>query len=137
MKYYIDSNIFVYAASESGGEYPSRALRRVEEGEEAFTSVLTVDEVVWIVQQEAGRDFGVETGRRLMQMRNLYLREPGVEIARQALDLMEKHELDPRDAFHLSTAVSSGVQAVVSEDDDLGCVEGIDLMGAEEFVESA
>lgn len=61
---YLDSNIFIYAALYSGevAEKSKEYLRRALDGEfKAYTSVLTWDEVVYVVRKLAG----VEESRRL------------------------------------------------------------------------
>lgn len=128
MTLYLDSNVFTYSVSEEEeSEEARQVLKDVEEGQEAgVTSVLTIDEVVWIVQNQADRDTAVETGRRLLGMENLDVVDVTLPISRQSLDLMDSAELDPRDGLHAATALNHGVYTVVSSDSDLDRVEKLD-----------
>jgi predicted nucleic acid-binding protein len=53
---YLDANIFIYAAvnSKELGEKSRSLLQRIQQGEEkAETSVLTFDEVFWVVKKHS------------------------------------------------------------------------------------
>lgn len=121
MKYYFDSNIFIYSVTqEKVGENARKAMEAVEEGRiEAATSVLTVDEVAWIVQNEVDRDTAVETGRKILEMPNLEILESDVTVANNSLSIMTEEELDPRDSIHIATARQHGIYTIVTEDEDL------------------
>lgn len=121
MKYYIDSNIFIYSVTEEEvGSKARNVLELVEKGGiKAATSVLTLDEVVWIVKQNTDRETAIETGRKLLKMENLEILPANAETGSGSLDLMEESILDPRDSLHLSTAEKHGIYSIITEDSDL------------------
>ena len=76
--YYLDSNAFIYPALYEGpkASAAARFLGAVVEGDEAAaTASLTLDEVIWIVSQNASREEAIAQGERLIQLPNL--RTPG------------------------------------------------------------
>lgn len=121
MKYYIDSNIFIYSVTEEEvGSKARNVLEIVEKGGiKAATSVLTLDEVVWIVKQNTDRETAIETGRKLLKMENLEILPANAETGSGSLDLMEESILDPRVSLHLSTAEKQGIYRIITEDSDL------------------
>lgn len=137
MTVYLDSNVFIYAVTEEDETEDARkALERVEEGEEnGVTSVLTVDEVVWIVQNQVDRETAIETGRNLIGMPHLDVLDCSTTTSRNALHLMEDTELDPRDALHAATALDHGVYTVVSSDDDLEEIDDLERKPIAEFAD--
>lgn len=139
MTVYLDSNVFIYAVTEHEISEASRqALGKIEKGEsEAATSVLTVDEVVWIVQNQADRSTGIETGRRLLEMKNLEILDLEAGISLRSLELMENTDLNPRDSLHAASALENRVYSVVSSDKDLEGAEDIERVTVEEFARSA
>jgi predicted nucleic acid-binding protein len=116
---YLDSNIFIYAALNTG-EYGSRArslLQKIQGGEErAATSVLTFDETYWSVKKQRGTERALEAGEALLNFPNLELIPVNGELLAIALNLIKKYRLDPRDAIHAATAITKKADAVVSTD---------------------
>ena len=48
-----------------------------------------------------------------------------VDIPLRALDLMEKHHLKPRDAFHLAVMRKHGIKRIVTTDVDFDNIPGV------------
>ncbi len=125
---YIDSNVLIYAALDNGdkGDWCRDLLRKVEKGEEkAGTSYLTYDEVFWKVNKTSSKDNALEATESILTMPNLRFFKVDGQIIWKAQELIEKEDLDPGDAIHLSTAIYHGIYTVVSEDSDLDEIEDI------------
>lgn len=137
MKYYLDSNIFIYSVTkENVGPKARQALEAVEKGRiGAVTSALTVDEVVWIVQNETDRDTAIETGQRLLEMDNLDIVETGAEVAAKSLKLMEDLSTYPRDSMHIASARQHGIYTIATEDSDLQKLEDLETVDTTTLVE--
>lgn len=125
---YLDSNVFIYAALQTGreGDWCRDLLRRVAEGREAgLTSALTVDEVVYQVREDRGVQASVEAGRAILQMAHLTVAPADAEVLWESLALAADLELFPRDAIHAATARLRGASDFYSEDADFDAVDGL------------
>jgi predicted nucleic acid-binding protein len=126
---YVDTNIFVFPFiyGDSGkGKDAARILRKIESDEfSAYTSALTWDEVVWVVRKTFGKEDSIESGRKLLQFPNLKFIEVGDSIIAKSQSLIEKYQLKPRDAIHCSSAISKGINLLLSDDPDFDVVKEI------------
>lgn len=125
---YLDSNVFIYAAlgGAKEGNWCRDLVRRVAEGkDEAMTSALTVDEVVYQVRVSRGVDASIQAGEAVLQMAHLTIASADAEILWESLDLGRRFELYPRDAIHAATALLRGAPELISEDADFDKVEGL------------
>ena len=134
---YIDSNIFISPliyehSSQSVGS--RKVLAAVEKGEvTAYTSTLTWDEVVWVVRRVLGRADSVQAGERLSAFPNLRFVNVSEEVIRSAQRLLSEYNIAPRDAIHVTSAMSKAVDVLVSDDSDLDVVKGIKREGSASF----
>lgn len=120
---YIDANVFIYAAAETGAtaDRARVALKRaLQDG--AATSALTVDEVVWNLGADAK---AIAHGMRMLDMPGLDVLPVTAKEVRHALDLMANHGLQPRDAIHAAVALGKGCKSVLSGDPDFDHVPGL------------
>lgn len=111
--------MFIYATlntAEPGLKARALLTRIEEDDEEASTSTLTVDEVVWIVKKLRGMDQALEVGDALVNFRGLKLIPVDENIVRDSLKLMRAHGFDPRDAIHAASAIRCGADPIVSSD---------------------
>ena len=125
---YVDANVLVYALhpfDHAKQEGARKLLMRLCSKQEAVTSALAVDELVWAIRREAGVAVALEVGRQAMVM-------PGLDFApvrrrdmARALDLMADAKLDPRDAIHAGVAIESHCKRIASDDADFDRVPGI------------
>ena len=123
---YLDSNIFIYAALNTGdlGSKATSLLQKIQRGEEkAATSVLTFDETFWAVKKQKGVEKALEAGEAFLRFPNLELIPVSVELLQSALNLVKKYNLNPRDAIHAATAIAEKVDALVSTDADFDKVK--------------
>ncbi len=116
---YLDSGVFIYAAlsREAIGNRARQVLRKVKDGqEEAGSSALTFDEVVWVVQKHRSRDDALAAGQAFLTLPNLSVFPVGRDSLFAALSLMQKYRFDPRDAIHASLCMLNSCSAIVSAD---------------------
>ncbi|MBI2126701.1 MAG: type II toxin-antitoxin system VapC family toxin, partial [Thaumarchaeota archaeon] len=100
---YLDANFFVFCNmdwTERGERARILVQKMIDGAQEAVTSALTLDEVMWVVMKsEMNKEL-----RRIIEgiyaINNLRITEVGPEIPLMALDMMEAYGLKPRDAFH-------------------------------------
>ncbi|MDG6995169.1 MAG: type II toxin-antitoxin system VapC family toxin [Nitrososphaerota archaeon] len=123
---YLDSNVFILPLihGDSGRGAPAaRLLRKVEAGETtAYTSILTWDEVTWVVLKTLGRADSLQAGKKLLQFPNLRFIDVSEAVITRCQWLMEKYQIKPRDAVHCSSAIVKGIKSMVSDDRDFEIV---------------
>jgi uncharacterized protein len=123
---YIDSNIFIYpviyeSSSQTTGS--KKILSAVEKGEvKAYTSTLTWDEVVWVVRRVLGRADSIQAGEKLAAYPNLRFVPTSEEVIRSAQRLLSEYNIAPRDAIHVTSAITKEVDSFISDDSDLDVV---------------
>ncbi|MBE8538724.1 PIN domain-containing protein [Geoglobus acetivorans] len=123
---YLDSNIFIYAALYSGetAEKSKEWLIRASDGEfNAYTSSLTWDEVVYVVRKAAGMEESIKVGKILIKMPFLEFVDVNYDTCEDALRLVERYKLLPRDAIHAALALKHCDGAIISNDTDFDTVK--------------
>jgi hypothetical protein len=116
---YLDSNVFIYAAlnMEEIGERARAMLRKVQQGEEqAFSSALTFDELVWVIKKYRTVKDAINAGEAFLNFPNLKLAHVNGDLLASALNIIKKYGLDPRDSIHAATAIQEKAEAIVSTD---------------------
>jgi len=134
---YVDSNVFILPVL---GEKSERArgartvLERVESGELlAYTSILTWDELVWVVSKVLGRTDGIQAGRKLLNFPGLRLIDVTAQVVSRAQTMLESYRLAPRDAVHCASALTRGLSTLVSDDRGLDVVAELRRSTLESF----
>lgn len=128
---YLDSNVFVYSVTHNPAKSEKareaiRVLREVEDEEtRGVTSLLTWDELVWVVWKLEGREAGIKAGTAFLKLRNLTLLALSFPVMLRAQELLERYDLKPRDAIHVATALTAGEREVISDDVELDLVREI------------
>ena len=128
MTYYLDANVLLYPLlfGDARAENCRIVLERMCAGElRILTSVLTWDEVVYIVRRHQGTEKAVQAGERLLRLPGLDFRSADLEVIRRAQELLGSTSLRPRDAIHAATALLYGAPSVITEDAAFGVVEGL------------
>ena len=121
---YLDSNVFIYPVIYSAETQPKakkakEILLSVENGKlSAYTSMLTWDEVVWVVSRTMGRNEAISQGQKLLGFPNLQFVPVDENVVASAQRLMGKYNLDPRDSIHLASALEKRSKSVISDDAD-------------------
>ena len=127
---YIDSNIFIYPVIYSLKDERARRskelLLKIASGEQAAcTSLLTWDEVVWIVRKLAGVETSLKQGSLLLNFPHLRFLAINRSIVIRAQSIMENYGLKPRNSLHAASALENGITTMVSYDEDFDKVRGI------------
>jgi len=94
-------------------------------GVEAYTSVITWDEVTWIVRRILGVEASVALGRKFLRFPNLKILGIRKTTILKAQEVMEKYGLRPRDAIHAATAIENKITTIVSYDRGFDSVSGL------------
>jgi predicted nucleic acid-binding protein len=121
---YIDSNVFLYPVL-----YSKDADLRVEKAVEilksianggliAYTSVLTWDEVVWVVRKTMGSSEAQSQGQKLLGFPNLQFIKLDENILSQAQSLINKYKSKPRVAIHAASAIYQKIELIISDDQE-------------------
>ena len=138
---YVDSNVFILPVLGEKSERARgarRALERIEAQElVAYTSVLTWDEVVWVVSKVLGRHDGTQVGKKLLSFPGLRFIDATSSIIIKAQSISDSRGVAPRDAIHCASAMAKGISSLVSDDSDLEVVSEIKRIPLESFVGSA
>jgi len=128
---YVDSNVFLYPVLYSKEVDPrvkktSDILKKIATGELfAFTSVLTWDEVVWVVRKTMGVNEAQSQGQKLLGFLNLHFIEVNENILSKAQGLIVKYNLKPRDAIHIASALNQKIELIISDDQDFDVIKEI------------
>lgn len=127
-KVYIDSNCFIYAAidEEEIGKRAKEIISHIKEGKyKAFTSTLTVDEFLWRVQKEAGRDLASQGADIFLTLNNLELINIDKDIISKMIEIYKTEKIDPRDAIHYAAMKQKNISIIISSDSDFDKLKGI------------
>ena len=136
LEIYLDASVFILPVLFKGKKaYAAKEiLSGIEEGKiSAATSTLTLDEVIWAIWRERGREIGVAAGRELLRLGGLKLVPPTREILATAFRYIDENELKPRDAMHAATMEVIGLNEILSEDDHFDRVGWIRRYPVEKF----
>jgi uncharacterized protein len=115
---YLESNIFIYAAvdnTETGNKARTLLLKIQCGQEKASTSALTFDEVFWAIKKQNPKQ-AIEAVEALLNFPNLDLKPVNAELLSLTLQIIKQYHLDPRDAIHAATAITTKADCIVSTD---------------------
>ena len=125
---YLDSNLFIKSiiSITAEGEKAREVISKIKNGEyNAHTSTLTLDEVMWVVQNFKDKETAYEAGKTLMRATNINFISVGIEIISKSLEIYKNTPLDPRDSIHLATMQSKGIKTIISQDSDFDKIKDI------------
>lgn len=117
-KKYIDANIFIRGILREDNNSKEIVLKIANNEFIGVTSVLSWDEVVFIVRKFLGKDIAKKEGYKFFRLPNIIFADAKKEIIMKAQKLIEKYDLKPRDAIHAATAINLDISEIISEDDD-------------------
>jgi hypothetical protein len=123
---YLDANFFIFALLDTT-EKGSRATeihRSIAKGrQKAVTSPLAIDELMWVLIR-AGKKHLVRTAvEGVYATPNLDVLPVSPTIPLTALDLLERYDLRPRDAFHAAIMKENKLTEIVTDDNDFDRIE--------------
>ncbi len=117
------------------GQNCRKLLRLINERKITGTSsFLVVDEVIWILKKDVGKDCAIKIIKAMLSMPIKWITVDKSVIIRM-VDAYEKTALDPRDAIHLASMKEAGSSVIVSEDDDFDKVDTIERITASKCIE--
>jgi predicted nucleic acid-binding protein len=126
---YLDSNVFIYAIAYNASRVKEASKAReiildMSRGKQRYvSSLITWDEVVWVIWKLFGYEEAVKAGQTMLSLDGLeYIELSGTE-AIKAQELVDKYGLRPRNALHAATAITSGETVIVSDDKELDVVK--------------
>ena len=133
---YIDSNIFIFAATDKDelGQNCRELMELINEQKiTCAASYLVVDEVIWILKKMVGKEDAVKIVKTMLSMpiKWIVVDRP---VIMKMVDIYGRTTLDPRDAIHVSSMKDIGLSVILSEDADFDKVEGIERISASECV---
>ena len=114
-------------------------LRRIAaERVEAFTSILTWDEVCWVVTKVLGKSDAVATGKKLLNLPHQHFVEANSAVLSMAQSLMERYSskgIGPMDAIHCASALTRKAATIASDDGGLDVVKEVKRVPLESFLD--
>ena len=124
---YLDANFFILSNFDTTtkGENARKLLQGVVEGKEAVTSVLALDEVMWVILRNRKETELRTVIEEIYSVKNLAVKEVPPSAPLTALDFIERYNLKPRDAFHAAVMKHFGITKIVSDDADFDRIRGI------------
>lgn len=134
---YIDSNIFIFAATDDGelGQNCRKIIELINEQKiTGVASYLVVDEVVWVLKKIVGKDDAIKIIKAMLSMPVKWI-EIDRSIIIKMMEIYKETTLDPRDTIHVSSMKEVGLSIIVSEDGDFDKVEGIERINASKCIE--
>mgnify|MGYP005854992415 CR=1 FL=1 len=130
MKYFLDTNIFMYAA---GREHPLKApcvaiLRRVVREElEVLTNAEVLQEILYRYSTIGERERGLHLARLAVDQVGGEVLPVTLADMQRAFDLVERYgtTIKSRDAVHAATMLNHGLTHLISADGHFDVIEGI------------
>ena len=127
--FYIDSNVFLYPVLYSGikeAETAREILAEIEQKNiQAYTSILTWDEVSYVVERVFGKTDSIEVGKKFLNFPFLRFIPVDDEIIRRGQVIREKYNLKPRDSIHISCAIERNISEIITDDADFDGIKEI------------
>jgi predicted nucleic acid-binding protein len=121
---YIDTNVFLNYILYDPQSVPQalvarQFLEKVKDRQiNACTSLLTWDEVVWVVRRELTIEDARKQGTEFLDFPGLAFLTVTKDIIKKAQGLIEKSSIKPRDAIHVSSAMVHGASEFITFDED-------------------
>ncbi len=135
---YLDANIFLSAivnpTTDEQSKICNEILRKVVFKElSAATSLLTWDEIVFIIKKTLGRNIAGIEGKKFLSFPNLLFLKVDDNVIFLAQDLSIKYNLNPRDAIHAASALTNNINEILSDDSDFDQIKEIKRIKLENF----
>ena len=134
---YIDSNIFIFAATDKGklGQNCREIIKLINEQKiPCAASFLVIDEVMWILKKNVGRNSAIKITKAMLSMPIKWI-EVDKSVIINMINIFEKTKFEPRDAIHIASMKKLGLSSIISEDNDFDNMEGIERVNASKCLE--
>lgn len=125
IKKYFDANVFLQGILYDNKQIKEILLKLVRREFLGYTSILTWDEVVFIVRKFLGKEIAIREGERFLRMPNLFFIDANKNVILNAQNLIKKYNLKPRDAIHISSALANGIHEIISLDKEFDKIKEI------------
>lgn len=125
---YIDTVVFATSllSADKDGLNARKLIERIETGKiNAFTSLMTTDELMWVIKKNRNKEYAADSCKSLLQMPHLKFIDITKSIMIETIDAFAHTNLKPRDALHYATMKQNEIRVIVSEDSDFDSIEGI------------
>lgn len=119
---YWDANAFIGWLAEEADKVEECAavIRAAEEGKTLLiTSALTVAEVLWMRGEQRIPAESAETVQRFFEHEYIVVNDLDRRLAEQAQKLVWHHDIKPKDAIHVATAIDATVNRMETFDESL------------------
>jgi predicted nucleic acid-binding protein len=134
---YVDSNIFIFAATNKGklGKNCREIIKLINEQKiTCAASFLVIDEVIWVLKKNVGKDSAIKITKAMLSMPIKWI-EVDKSVIIKTIDIFEKTKLKPRDAMHIASMKDLGLSLIISEDKDFDKVNEIKRVNTTECME--
>ena len=135
-KKYIDSNIFLNSIlySDAKAKKCKEILYKIIQKEfVAVTSLLTWDEVVYIVEKNLGKNISIQEGEKFLRFPNLSFIDVNKQIIYRAQELASSYDIKPRDAIHAAAAIINNCNEIITDDSDFNSIKELKIIEPEKF----
>lgn len=122
-KKYIDANVFIQGILRDDNKSKEVILKMAQKEFTGMTSVLSWDEIVFVVGKFLGKDIAKSEGSKFFRLPNLEFADAKKDIILKAQKMVEKYNLKPRDAIHSATAIHFNIKEIISEDTDFDKID--------------
>ncbi len=134
---YIDSNIFVFAATDKNkkGKNCRKIIEMINENKiVCAASYLVIDEVIWILKKHLGRKDSIKITKAILSLPIKWI-DLDKTVVVNMVNILEKTKLDPRDATHLASMEKMGLSSIISEDSDFDKIKEVKRINASTLIE--
>lgn len=128
---FVDTNVFIYhiTAHKKFGEAAKKILQRIEDGEQAITSIVVLQEVTWVLEAMGEQSKIKETLEKIFSYKTLDVKGIDEKNLIQGCYYMNSYHVDFNDGVNISVMRGHDVGEVYSNDrKHLGKVEFLDLV---------
>lgn len=136
MKKYLDSNIFINSVlynDEKAKKCKEIVLKIAKKEIIGVTSILTWDELVYVVRKNIGKEIAIKEGKKFLMLPNIIFVDANKNIIDKAQELISKYNLKPRDAIHAVSALINDINEIISDDEDFDKIKEIKRISLEKF----
>jgi predicted nucleic acid-binding protein len=117
------------------GDQARNVIRHVEEGLNSVTSILVIDEVIWILRKVLkDYDRSIELCEQLLRISNLKILSVTLKELTIALGFMQRYRIKPHDALHIACMLSNNITIMITEDPDFRVIKEIEVMTVSQFL---
>jgi len=125
---YVDANIFLYLIDTNSRkdfrEASRSILKRIEEGESASMSAITLMELLWWCEKHAKKRIK-DVYDMILSYKNINILSVTASIVNDAMFFKEKYNLELNDCIALAVMASSGDTEMYSNDEGFDRIEWI------------